>query len=150
MDDARIPLTPEDAMAQGLEWTASDPQNPKAWSRLAYAHEIQGQFKAALQAVQEAARLDPSPEHFFKWGRIAHRDGDYAGAAGAFERAAQLSIAQSDRFYLDSARVAQAHCLALAGQSARAAQALEQASPDAGVWLGARVDRDSVLALLPN
>lgn len=137
------------ALILALEWSKVDPENSKAWSKLAYIYEINRHYDKAVGAASVALKLKPNyPPYLFKRGSVQFRVGDLEDAIMSFKQCIKSSVQLGDGYYLDSAKVAQAYCMYQIGEYADAAKVIKQIRPDAGVWLGERLTAKKIMDLI--
>lgn len=137
------------ALNLAVEWSRVDPENSKAWSKLAYVYEITHHFDKAVDAASIALKLKPNyPPYLFKRGSIQFRIGDIEDAITSFNQCVKTSVQLDDPYYLDPARVAQAYCMYQIGEYANAARIIHQTRSDTGVWLGERLTAKRVMELI--
>lgn len=142
-------LDKKSALNLALDWSRVDPENSKAWSKLAYVYEINHHFDKAVDAAGIALKLKPNyPPYLFKRGSIQFRVGDMEDAIVSFKKCIKSSIQLGDDYYLESAKVAQAYCMYQVGEYADAAKVINQLKPEAGVWLGERLTAKKVMELI--
>jgi len=142
-------LDKKSALNLALDWSTSDPENSKAWSKLAYVYEINHHFDKAVDAANTALKLKPNyPPYLFKRGSVQFRAGNTNDAVVSFKQCVKSSMQLGDGYYLDSAKVAQAYCMYKIGKYADAAKVIKPLKHDAGVWLGERLTAEKVMELI--
>ncbi|MHA4867216.1 tetratricopeptide repeat protein [Duganella sp. PWIR1] len=137
------------ALRLAEQWVTDAPEDAAAWGKLAHVHEMDGNLPQANIAATEALRISPDYQpYLFEKGYIEYRLANYAEAAQAFAACGEQAELTNDSFYLDAARIAQARCLALGGQTRLAADVIAAAAPGAATWLDGRFSKEDVLKLI--
>lgn len=135
----------ERALALALQWTREDKRSSKAWSKLAYVHELGRDFDSAADSIGRALDLAPdNPAYLFKAGVIAYRSASYGAAADHFRQCVRLSLELADGYYLDAARIAQARCLVALGRADKVAELIDALPDEAATWLDGRITAQAV------
>lgn len=134
------------ALSLAEQWVATAPEDAGAWSKLAHAYEMGGDFARASSAVSAALKISPDyPPYLFKKGYAEYRLRNYADAANAFALCVARSEATHDHYYLNAARIAQARCLSLDGRALLAIDAIALAAASSATWLDKRYTKEEVL-----
>lgn len=135
----------ERALALALEWTREDGRSSKAWSKLAYVHELERDFGSAAYSIRRALDLTPgNPAYLFKAGVIDYRSASYGAAAEHFRQCVAASADLEDGYYLDAAKIAQARCLVAVGRGDLAAHLIDDLPDEAAAWLDGRMTAKAV------
>lgn len=135
----------ERALTLALQWTREDDRSSKAWSKLAYVHELGRDFGAAAHSIRRALDLAPdNPAYLFKAGVIDYRGASYHAAAAHFRQCVASSLELEDGYYLDAAKIAQARCLVALGRADLVAEIIDDLPDEAATWLDGRMTAQAV------
>jgi tetratricopeptide (TPR) repeat protein len=123
------------------------PDEPEAWSLLAYAHEANRDLDGAVFAANRMMEVAPSePAVFYKRGFYEHRRGNLHAALADYDQGIALSKQLQWKYYLESLYFLRADVLVKLGRKAEARADLVHVRDDFVEWMPKRRSKADILA----
>jgi len=124
------------------------PESAEVWHTLAYAHETEDEYTAAIAAITRAIELSPKePALFFERGGYALNTGEYERAVADFSQGLVLSDEFNWDYYREALHFMRAEAFVQLGKKAEALADLSHVADDRTYWTTKRRSKADLLAL---